>query len=78
MTTHYPTEEVHIFKTDESGTFTLPGKNFRQEQVFISKKIHQCLLNGQEIQIKEGHDWAEPILVQVKESRQKGNRGPKE
>ena len=76
MTTHYPTEEVHkTFKTDESGTFTLPEK--LPAGTYYFKEIHApegYLLNGQEIrfEIKEGHDWAEPILVQVKDLPAKG------
>ena len=76
MTTHYPTEQVHkTFKTDESGTFTLPEK--LPAGTYYFKEIHApegYLLNGQEIrfEIKEGHDWTEPVLVQAKDLPAKG------
>ena len=41
MTTHYPTEEVHkTFKTDESGTFTLPEK-LPAGTYYSKKSMHQ-------------------------------------
>lgn len=67
MTTYYPSEEVHeTFKTDETGSFTLPEK--LPAGVYYFRELNApagYLLNGEDLQfeITEGYDWDEPLVV---------------
>lgn len=67
MTTHYPSTEVHYtFKTDESGTFTLPEKLPVGIYYFREVNAPEGYLRGKDLkfEIKEGHDWSEPFVVE--------------
>lgn len=67
MTTYYPNEEVHdTFKTDATGSFTLPEK--LPAGVYYFRELNApegYLLNGEDLQfeITESYDWDEPLVV---------------
>ena len=67
MTTHYPNEEVHeTFKTDATGSFTLPEK--LPAGVYYFRELNApegYLLNGEDLrfEITDGHDWENPLVV---------------
>ena len=76
MTTHYPNMEVHdTFKTDASGTFTLPDKlkigtyYIREVNAPEGYLLDQ---NEMEIQITEEHDWASPFEIVFSDAPAKG------
>ena len=76
MTTHYPNMVVHdTFKTDESGTFTLPDKlkigtyYIREVNAPEGYLLDQ---NEMEIQITEEHDWASPFEIVFSDAPAKG------
>ena len=67
MTTHYPSTEVHhTFKTDESGTFTLPEKLSAGTYYWREVSAPKGYLRGKDLkfEIREGHDWSEPFIVE--------------
>lgn len=71
MTTHYPNETVHkTFKTDESGTFTLPEKLKVGTYYWRELQAPNGYLQGQDLQfeIKEGHSWEAPFVVQYEDT----------
>ena len=76
MVTHYPTEVTHkTYKTDQSGTFTLPKK--LPASTYYFRELHAprgYLLSSTDIrfEIKEGHDWEDPVLVEVSNHPAKG------
>lgn len=67
METHYPDTVTHeTFKTDKSGSFTLPEK--LPAGIYYFRELNApegYLLNGEDLQfeIAEGHDWDEPLTV---------------
>lgn len=67
MTTHYPNEEVHdTFKTDETGSFTLPEK--LPAGVYYFREVNApngYILNGEDLrfEITKSYDWDEPFIV---------------
>lgn len=66
MTTHYPNEVVHeTFQTDDSGSFTLPEKLKTGTYYFRELHAPEGYLKGEDLkfEIKEGHDWEEPVTV---------------
>ena len=76
MTTHYPNMVVHdTFKTDESGTFTLPDKlkigtyYIREVNAPEGYLLDQ---NEMEIQITEEHDWTSPFEIVFSDAPAKG------
>ena len=67
MTTHYPSTEVHYtFKTDKTGSFTLPEKLPAGTYYWREVNAPEGYLRGQDLkfEIKEGHDWSEPFIVE--------------
>lgn len=67
MTTYYPNKVVHeTFKTDATGTFTLPEK--LPAGVYYFRELNApegYLLNGNDLkfEITKSHDWEEPLMV---------------
>lgn len=76
MTTHYPNTEVHeTFKTDASGTFTLPDKLKVGTYYFREVNAPEgYLLNDQDVkfEITEAHNWDDPFEVTFSDSPGKG------
>ena len=76
MTTHYPAETVHeTFKTDDTGSFTLPEK--LTVGVYYFREVNApegYLLNGEDIrfEITESHDWDAPFVVTFSDMPAKG------
>lgn len=67
LTTHYPNEVVHkTFKTDESGTFTLPEKLPYGVYYFRELNVPEGYVLATEdlkFEITETHDWENPMVV---------------
>ena len=76
MTTHYPNTEVHeTFKTDASGTFTLPDKLKVGTYYFREVNAPEgYLINDQDVkfEITEAHNWDDPFEVTFSDSPEKG------
>ena len=66
MTTHYPSTVVHeTFKTDESGTLTLPDKLPYGIYYFRELNAPEGYLKGEDLrfEITENHNWEDPLVV---------------
>ena len=67
LTTHYPSTEVHYtFQTNESGSFMLPEKLPAGTYYWREVNAPEGYLRGKDLkfEIKEGHDWSEPFIVE--------------
>lgn len=77
LSVHYPKNEVRsTFETDETGTFILPEKLPVGVYYFKEIKAPYGYLSGEEteiqFEIKEGHDWMEPLQVICEDLPAKG------
>ena len=67
MHTYYPNKmELTSFKTDESGSFTLPEKLKVGQYYFRELSAPTGYLKGEDIpfEITEGHEWEDPFVVE--------------
>lgn len=72
MTTYYPQETVHdTFRTDESGSFTLPEKLSAGKYYFQEVQAPEGYVLSKDplgFEITKMHDWTEPFVVEFKDA----------
>lgn len=75
MHTYYPNKtELTSFKTDESGSFTLPEKLKVGQYYFRELSAPTGYLKGEDIpfEITEGHEWEDPFVVEFPDQQVMG------
>ena len=75
MRTYYPNKtELTSFKTDESGSFTLPEKLKVGQYYFRELSAPTGYLKGEDIpfEITEGHEWEDPFVVEFPDQQVMG------